>query len=123
MEARVAILAIDKVTLNGDIYPRDVVERAINLWNGQTMAIVHADMRPSINDPPSLADAVGVASHIRIDPDTNQVITNVKFKVPPTLSDGFVFTPVGNVSTDADGTVLDFEMTALVISPSSPEVP
>jgi hypothetical protein len=120
MEARVAILAVDKPNLNGDIYPRDVVERTINLWNGQTMAIVHADMRPCINDPPRLADAVGVASHIRLDPATNQVIADVKFKLPESLKDGFVFTPVGNMTVE-DNVVTDFEMTALVISPDSPE--
>lgn len=118
--SRVAILVADAPNLNGDIYPRDVVERAINLWDGQMLAIVHADYRPCVHDPPRLADAVGVASHIHLDEFTNQVIADVKFKLTPEMLTGCTFEPEGEiicVGTDAT----DFKMTGLVIAPGKPE--
>jgi hypothetical protein len=118
-ETRVAILNAGSASINGDIYPRDVIERAINLWNGQTMAVIHGDRR-ACERGPQITDAIGVASHIRFDEETQQVLADVKFKIDPERLKDCQFEPDGVIVRDGSN-ITDFKMTALVIAPGAPE--
>jgi hypothetical protein len=111
-ELSMPILMVGGPNQNGRVYPRDVINKAIEKLDGRPLNVVAYD------DDYQMAFKVlplGQASNIRIDDLINQVVADIKFdrmpkSVLPALSYGVMGTGVVN-----NGTVSDFTMTGVGI--------
>jgi hypothetical protein len=115
MEARVQILPLDRPTVNGHIYPRAVVEAALSRLSGQNLAVTHVNSFLDKDGVPSVADSLGVASALEIDPDTNMLMAHVNIPViPEDLAGGYVIRSAGFGTLDGM-TITEFTLSAVVI--------
>jgi hypothetical protein len=118
MEARVQVLPLDQPTANGRIYPRGVVEAALERLNGQSVAVIHVNSFLQNEGVPPVGDSLGVASGLAIDEDTQHVIANVVItRIPDDLLGGYVLRSAGFGELDGN-TVTDFTITGVVIGPN-----
>jgi hypothetical protein len=118
MEARVQVLPLDQPTANGRIYPRGVVEAALEKLNGRTLAVIHVNTFLQNAGVPPVGDSLGVASGLAIDEDTQHVIANVNIvTIPDDLLNGYVLRSAGFGELDGN-TVTEFTITHVVIGQS-----
>jgi hypothetical protein len=115
MEARVQILPLDTPTANGRIYPRGVVEAALQKLNGATLAVTHVNSFLKNEGVPKVSDSLGQANNLAIDDATNMLMANVRIdQVPPDLEGGYVIRSAG-FGTLEGNVVTEFTMSAVII--------
>jgi hypothetical protein len=113
MEAKVQILPVDRPTLNGNYYPRSVVEKALKSMGTLPVGVIPVKAFLSNDGCPKVSDLLGVAKNLRLDEDTNMVIADVRIDRNPPHPYTMASAGFGTVQ---NGTVVDFTFTGVVVS-------
>lgn len=115
--ATVQILPLDTVSVNGRIYPRPVVEKALANFKRDSILVVHQHAFLSTNGAPTENEALGAGTNLRIDDTTNMVLADVRIdKVPDEFLDGYVLTMAGHGIVLGGGEVSDYTITSIIMS-------
>jgi hypothetical protein len=117
MKATAQILELDVINKNGRLYRKDVIKDAVKSLGTLSVGILPHRAFLESSGVPTVNQSVGDAKKLRIDPATNHLLADINIdKIPDDLKGGFVIRPAGVGRLLPDGTVTDYQITALVLT-------